>query len=136
MTTKDAVSAREAARMIDRNERTIRRWIVQDKGKPNPRLPGAYQDQDGIFRVPVHALKPYLPDALEAPNGQGGAHTGEATIADLTGFATSANAVLAAVSPNWMERAIRAETRLDLLYQLTRAARWDAVHAVLEAAAD
>lgn len=82
----DVVSAREAARRIGKNERTVRRWIVKDAAltADKQRLPGADIDEHtGEFRVPVAALRPYLPARVERSNGTVvDTATGEVTVPD------------------------------------------------------
>lgn len=85
----DLVSAREAARMIHRNERTVRRWIVQDAElePAKQRLPGAARvEPSGEFRVPVAALRPYLPAQMERADGSTvDTATGEVTVPAVPG---------------------------------------------------
>jgi hypothetical protein len=115
MTTAEFVSARQAARMIGKNERTIRRWIVADAGKPSPRLPGAYQDDKAEFRVPVAALAPHLPsDALEAPSEQLEASTATDSVDQELSNVAPLTAAWPS-SPTWMERAVRAEALLAIV---------------------
>jgi excisionase family DNA binding protein len=112
MTVDGAVSAREAARMTGVVERTVRRWI--ERG----RLP-AERNADGQFRIAVAALKPFMRGELEPPAPTESAANGIVTAeGPLEGpEPTPAASPLFREANTWMERAIVAETLLELIGQ-------------------
>lgn len=119
------VSAREAASLVGRVERTVRRWI--ERGV----LAAEKDATSGEFRIPVSALAVFgYTEPMEDPTPPTPPSTDAERVASAAELAAY-DAADRAAEDGWLERAVRAETLVKIAAHLAAAEAWPALELVL-----